>query len=244
MMDQIFTVSVCQRELAVYWPQGQAVSHSLGAPSHKHGYGELHCLLAGQACFTIEENKYELHPGDALYIPPGLFHSSTTLHSPLDVAVLSVELDEKQLLLGQFDTARLRQTLQAMERPDAEAIHALLFFLTDLLFKQHKLQKAVLWERQIDRYISLHYSEPLTLADLAGEMHLSPVQTARVFRRATGKTFLTYLTDYRMEVAAHLKATTTLTAEQIAQQVGYSSYPGFWKAWRRYLAKNKEEGKM
>ena len=46
------------------------------------------------------------------------------------------------------------------------------------------------------------------------------------------------LTLQRMTVAAHLVTHTQMSMEEIAQYVGYQSYSGFWKAWRRF--KNKE----
>ncbi|MER6144608.1 AraC family transcriptional regulator [Streptomyces sparsogenes] len=68
-------------------------------------------------------------------------------------------------------------------------------------------------------------AEPLTLADIASEVHLSVYHFVRVFRGATGETPHRYLTRLRIELAQRLLSETTLTIEQIAQRCGFSG-PG------------------
>ncbi|MEU1789253.1 AraC family transcriptional regulator [Streptomyces sparsogenes] len=68
-------------------------------------------------------------------------------------------------------------------------------------------------------------AEPLTLADIASEVHLSVYHFVRVFRDATGETPHRFLTRLRIELAQRLLSETTLTVEQIAQRCGFSG-PG------------------
>ncbi len=68
-------------------------------------------------------------------------------------------------------------------------------------------------------------ADPLTLADIAAEVHLSVYHFIRVFRDATGETPHRYLTRLRIERARHLLAGTTLTVGQIAERCGFSG-PG------------------
>lgn len=46
-----------------------------------------------------------------------------------------------------------------------------------------------------------HLDEPLTLESVARHMFLSRAQFARRARRQAGKTFITYLTERRLEAA-------------------------------------------
>jgi AraC family transcriptional regulator len=66
---------------------------------------------------------------------------------------------------------------------------------------------------------------PLTLADIAAEVHLSVYHFIRVFREATGETPHRFLTRLRIEQAQRLLADTSLTLSQIAERCGFSS-PG------------------
>lgn len=68
-------------------------------------------------------------------------------------------------------------------------------------------------------------AEPLTLADIAAEAHLSVYHFIRVFRAATGETPHRFLTRLRIERAQRLLSDGTLTIGQIAERCGFSS-PG------------------
>ncbi|AQZ64376.1 Transcriptional regulator, AraC family [[Actinomadura] parvosata subsp. kistnae] len=68
-------------------------------------------------------------------------------------------------------------------------------------------------------------AEPLTLADLAAQAHLSVYHFVRVFREDTGETPFRYLTRLRIEHARSLLSGTTLTVAQIAERCGFGS-PG------------------
>lgn len=68
-------------------------------------------------------------------------------------------------------------------------------------------------------------AEPLALADIAAEAHLSVYHFIRVFRAATGETPHRYLTRLRVDRARRLLTTTDLTIGQIAERCGFAS-PG------------------
>lgn len=68
-------------------------------------------------------------------------------------------------------------------------------------------------------------AEPLTLAEIAAEAHLSVYHFIRVFREATGETPHRYLTRLRIERARRLLSGSTLTIGQIAERSGFGS-PG------------------
>ncbi|GAA1880837.1 AraC family transcriptional regulator [Streptantibioticus ferralitis] len=66
-------------------------------------------------------------------------------------------------------------------------------------------------------------AHPLTLADIAAEVHLSVYHFIRVFREATGETPHRFLTRLRIEQARRLLDGTDLTIGQIAERCGFSS---------------------
>ncbi|WP_329062878.1 helix-turn-helix transcriptional regulator [Amycolatopsis sp. NBC_01480] len=68
-------------------------------------------------------------------------------------------------------------------------------------------------------------AEPLTLAAIAAEAHLSVYHFIRVFRAETGETPHRFLTRLRIERAQRLLSGSTLSLAQIADQCGFSS-PG------------------
>ncbi|MBP2471209.1 AraC family transcriptional regulator [Crossiella equi] len=78
-------------------------------------------------------------------------------------------------------------------------------------------------------------AEPLTLAVLAAEVHLSAYHFIRVFRDATGVTPHRYLAGLRIEHARRLLTSSTLTLEQIAARCGFASPGALSTAFHRQL---------
>jgi AraC-like DNA-binding protein len=78
-------------------------------------------------------------------------------------------------------------------------------------------------------------SEPWTVASLASEAGLSRAAFARRFTELTGQPPLTYLTWWRMTLAARLLQTTDATVDAVGGRVGYSSEYAFSKAFKREL---------
>ncbi|MEU0565069.1 helix-turn-helix domain-containing protein [Nonomuraea sp. NPDC005983] len=78
-------------------------------------------------------------------------------------------------------------------------------------------------------------AEPLTLADIAAEAHLSVYHFVRVFRDATGETPHRFLTRLRIELAQRLLSGTTLTVEQIAERCGFSGPGALSSAFLRHV---------
>lgn len=78
-------------------------------------------------------------------------------------------------------------------------------------------------------------AEPLTLAEIAAEAHLSVYHFVRVFRDITGLTPYRYLTQLRIELAQRLLSETSLTVEQIAQRCGFAGSSALSSAFLRQV---------
>ena len=61
--------------------------------------------------------------------------------------------------------------------------------------------------------------------------YLSLKQTERLIVEYTGNTFRKEMAQKRIEAAKHLISTENITLAEAAEQVGYHSYSGFWKAF-------------
>jgi AraC family transcriptional regulator len=78
-------------------------------------------------------------------------------------------------------------------------------------------------------------AEPLTLADIAAEAHLSVYHFVRVFRAATGETPYRYLIRLRIERARGLLTDSDLTIGQIAERCGFASPGALSTAFLRHI---------
>ncbi|WP_328993215.1 AraC family transcriptional regulator [Kribbella sp. NBC_01245] len=80
--------------------------------------------------------------------------------------------------------------------------------------------------------------EPLTLADIAGEVWLSVYHFLRVFKAATGQTPRRYLTSLRVQAARKHLESDNASISQIAALCGFSSPSHFAAAFTRELGQS------
>jgi AraC-like DNA-binding protein len=91
---------------------------------------------------------------------------------------------------------------------------------------QGELRRAVL-------YVDRHFREPLGLADVAAQAHLSPNYFSERFRELTGTPFQTYLQQRRLRFARSLLLSTGLGVTQVCHAAGFNSPSHFGRAYRR-----------
>ena len=75
--------------------------------------------------------------------------------------------------------------------------------------------------------------EPLTLKELADRVHLSDHYLGQLFKSITGKSFLKYLTQVRMENAIRFLVNPVLKVYEISEMVGYTDPKQFMKVFKR-----------
>ena len=75
---------------------------------------------------------------------------------------------------------------------------------------------------EVKKYIDKNYAdEDLSLNVLASHVNFSPNHLSMVFSQQTGKTFIKYLTDFRMNKAKELLRCTGKRSSEISLEVGY-----------------------
>ena len=82
-------------------------------------------------------------------------------------------------------------------------------------------------------YIHDNYSEPVSVADIATQAHLSPSYFATVFKVLTGFTVKNYLNRYRLHRAATLLATSRKRIIEIAFEAGFLSQEAFTRSFAK-----------
>jgi AraC-like DNA-binding protein len=81
-------------------------------------------------------------------------------------------------------------------------------------------------------YMREHLSEPLTVADLAEFVSLSPSAFAHMFRDITGRSPYQFLKEMRLERARELLVDGNLTVARVSKEVGYASVSHFIAEFR------------
>jgi AraC-like DNA-binding protein len=77
--------------------------------------------------------------------------------------------------------------------------------------------------------------DDLTLVDVARMVHMSRATFCRHFRRLTGKTFIEFLIDVRLNHAQRLLVEGALNVGQVAMEAGFSNLSHFNRVFRKQL---------
>jgi transcriptional regulator GlxA family with amidase domain len=93
---------------------------------------------------------------------------------------------------------------------------------------------------ELQRWLSDHLGEDLSVDALAARAGMSPRNFARAFRRETGTTPGAYVEQLRVEAARRLLETTDLTVGAIARQVGIRHAETLHRSFRRRVGTTPE----
>ena len=87
--------------------------------------------------------------------------------------------------------------------------------------------------RMIKEYIGEHYSENITLNDIADIVFLNPAYLSAMFKKETGQTLTQYLIDVRIDKAKEMLRNPERTIGEIACMVGYQDERHFSKLFSK-----------
>jgi len=104
-------------------------------------------------------------------------------------------------------------------------------FISSVYRTRHRESRQVIKEAL--KYIADHYSEKLTLEEVAEVIDLSPYYFSHLIKEELGMTFVDYLTRVRIEVAKNLLRNTKRKLTQIAFDVGYGDQSYFSKVFKK-----------
>lgn len=85
---------------------------------------------------------------------------------------------------------------------------------------------------EIVRYINRHYKEPLSLTSLAEQFYISPSYLSKIFKEATGFTFIEYLNNVRIKEAQRLLSESNMKVIRVAEEVGFGSITHFGRVFK------------
>lgn len=87
---------------------------------------------------------------------------------------------------------------------------------------------------RICEYVEHALDRPISLAEVAAEVELSPSYVSTLFRRDTGESLLRFVARRKIEAAKRLlTAESHLPVSEIAERCGYSDYRYFTRVFKR-----------
>lgn len=228
---QIVTLKIGGQGINVF---SELAPLDIGAsPLHSHPYPEIHVFLNGSGEYTVEGRRYSLATGDAIMIPAGSLHETATAKGTR-VFVLQADLTAEavgQLVLPDAMLAQLDACVGALDLAIPVLFYLVASFSGAPLYSVRRNDD---YAYLIHEYIEQNYHRSLRLRDLAEVLHLSERQTQRIIRALFGMSFSKLLSSHRASVAERLAASSDMPWSEIAGYVGYETYSGFRRSFRRH----------
>ena len=90
-------------------------------------------------------------------------------------------------------------------------------------------------------YVKREYARDISLKTLSNLLNISAAYLGQLFKNETGELFSNYLNKLRIERSKALLRDTSLTLNEIAQQVGYANASYFYNIFKKYTNKTPSQ---
>ena len=240
-------------------------------PAHWHEHLELLYVTGGSITAYVDQVRYELEAGDILLINSNAIHYThtheTTRYCLLQIPPVHLQrmAEDWQMLhfqeyfpAGGMDDclwSGLRELFEEMKRLHTDPQPGNQLLLLSCLYRMLYLlftgaaDVGRSTNRDLERmkrcmeYIRSHYQEPITLADGAALLSVTPEHFCRLFKRYTGQTFLRYLGQVRMthfyeDLAGEDKITLLLDRH------GIRNYKVFLREFKKNYGRTPQQVRM
>lgn len=182
------------------------------------------------------DNVFELPP-DNLYEVSRDYFISTTFLILLRSHKLQEKYESKEEIItsNMLDLANLRREYPTAKEQKQLVLETSLR-LADLAADHKEVAPSRLIQSALE-YIEGHFTENISLQEVADEIRISKNYLSDIFKKETGVTFINYVTNLRIERAKELLSDTDLRMYEVANAVGYNDYAYFSQIFKKHTGK-------
>ena len=228
---------------------------------HRHDYLEIDILLEGNCAHTLNENSFQIFPGDFTVMYKHDFHS---YHSEDPYIFFSIRIDVAQMppfimslikemefpLVGNLNQRETQKILawglaikRLNEHPSPHCNTEIHSYLALIIIKLIEKSKHIYKSKNnngtnyLDKaleYIEQNSENEIYLEQIAQEIHISPNYLSKIFKENTGMGITEYITRLRVAKAEQLIIETELSITEIAFLCGFGSQSSFSRAFNKY----------
>lgn len=241
-MNTEFTIELNGLHTNVYMQTGFFNHMDMSFPLHKHPMLEMHILLSGSAVLRYDTEDIILQESDVFCIPANILHSYQTFDKGAKRITFFINSENLTMSTNKITFSKSILSLLCKEIEEYvltakdSKLKSLLSYICSDFFDievQNTMRPITNRELIIEDFFSKKFTSNARIDDLAKELMLSCKQTEREVKRITGNTFTAEIAKRKMNAAIILLQTTDLPITKISELVGYSSYSGFYKAYKR-----------
>ena len=229
-------VYIEDKPCAVVIYDGFRDGRTASSPLHSHRYAEVHFTTRAEALILTQEGEYRSCEGTLTVIPAGTQHALRVGDKSAVHRAFLIDFPVQHVMQAQISRPLLSEMERTLSAPNESGeLYSMLTLICQRVLRCGcSLRRVDDRELLIDEFFANRYHEHLTLADLAAELNLCTKQTARLVERYMGEPFSKVLTRCRISAArALMDSDPSLSLYEISQTVGYDSYSGFWKAFKK-----------
>lgn len=184
------------------------------------------------------------HPGTDVIILTG--------YSEFDYARAAVRANAADYLLKPLQDVELHKALSklATKRMAADSVPAAVPVPAEAAPKEPAQDDPGILVQRARTYIRAHFTEPLSLNEVANTLAVNPAYLSSIFKSERGESYSKFILRLRMERAALLLRTYSAgKVNDIALEVGYSSTKHFYSVFKDYFGvtpneyRNQNKGK-
>lgn len=223
--------------------------------AHMHRQVEIFYVLDGAIEMTISGQKKLLEKGMVSIAFPNVVHETCTpghssavmiifnhIFLPDFSAEFSTRHPQEPFVAGLPDAGAFASLVEglldnAQKNTDIRISKGYLYAITSMilshitLLKQDRLYDAVGPCQEISNYLNQHFSEEISLSQLAGALGYSKYHISHIFKDKFGCSYSDYLRRLRAEYAMGLLTHSELSVTEICFASGFSSLRSFYRAF-------------
>ncbi len=229
-----------------------------GLLPHWHEHIEMMFLTSGSCQMTCGQNSFKATKGDLVFINNSELHFYEKANNIKYICVILnpkmfEDVDFKDICIQNliYLDKNIKKIFDNLAKEFSEqkksydiAIKGLVYELITYLSRNYPqnnelqpIENEIITKRinEVLEYISFHYADNLTTAELAKKWYLSEYYFCRFFKKATGQSPVNYINRTRIEKAAVLLKKTNENITTIAIKVGFEDVNYFSRTFKKFM---------
>lgn len=249
---------------------GNVYTYSETPSMHAHSLYEIVYVLSDQAVIEFEQSQVTLNMGDAAIVAPGIYHKIKSVGNNLTHISFQVQTNtEDSRVRAMLSKINFLNVLNLPGKSYLFILKAIsekgnsVFFTDSLRIKagltllfadileneflqipvslENALSEQDMRRKKILGYINKKYNKSPSIKDLSKILFLSEKQTQKQVLALTGKRFSYLVQEKRIVCAKALIRENRMTLDAVSKAVGYETYYGFAKAFKRFESASPTE---
>ena len=221
-----------------------------GFPPMFHQHAELLYVESGSISMVVEGQPYTLQAGELFILFPYLTHSYQNatdtevrllLFDPAVTAFTNTLLTQRPVdpfVDGRPFATMLSRAITMLRQGKVKTatgyLNAVLGEFLDMVTLQTRPAVSDNTTAQVLEYCSAHFTEPITLKQVADALYLSPSYVSKIFSDKLRYSFREYINSLRIEKAKNLLQNTNLPMAAMMYECGFSNQSSFNRIFRDF----------